>query len=266
MRLVSWDGGFGRVEGEAVVPMGVDLIDYLRTGRASDGDPLSLADLALAAPVRSPEKIVCIGLNYRDHAAETGGDVPEVPVLFAKFVNSLIGPGAAIMIPPAAQKVDYEAELAVVIGKTAREVDASDALSYVGGYSCANDVSARDLQFESTQWTRGKAIDTFLPLGPWLVTPDEVDDPQGLAIGCRIGDEVLQDSSTENMVFGVAELVSFVSQTMTLVPGDVICTGTPAGVGFARSPARYLEDGDEVTVSIEGIGDLTNQVRRHQAA
>jgi 2,4-didehydro-3-deoxy-L-rhamnonate hydrolase len=266
MRLVSWEGGFGRVEGDAVVPMGADLINFLRTGRTIDGEPLALAGLELAAPVRSPQKIVCIGLNYRDHAAETGGDVPEVPVLFAKFVNSLIGAGAAIVVPPVAQKIDYEAELAVVIGKTARGVDTSEALYYVGGYTCANDVSARDLQFESTQWTRGKAIDTFLPLGPWLVTPDEIGDPQRLAIGCRIGDEVLQDSSTENMVFGVAELVSFVSQTMTLVAGDVICTGTPAGVGFARSPARYLKDGDEVTVSIEGIGDLTNPVRRLRGA
>jgi 2,4-didehydro-3-deoxy-L-rhamnonate hydrolase len=263
MRLVSWRGGFGRVEGDAVVPMGADIIDYLTTGDHDDDEPAPIADLSPTAPVPRPEKIVCIGLNYADHAAETGGEVPEAPVLFAKFPNSLIGPGEAIEVPDAASaKVDYEAELAAVIGKEAREVPEADALAHVAGYMCANDISARDLQFASSQWTHGKAIDTFLPTGPWLVTSDEIADPQKLAIGCRVGDEVLQDSNTSNMIFTVAQLVSFISQTMTLGPGDLICTGTPAGVGFVREPSRYLRPGEKVTVSVEGIGDLTNPVRR----
>jgi 2-keto-4-pentenoate hydratase/2-oxohepta-3-ene-1,7-dioic acid hydratase in catechol pathway len=263
MRLVSWRGGFGRVEGDAVVPMGADVVDYLTTGDHDDGQPVPNIELTPTGPVPRPEKIVCIGLNYADHAAETGGEVPGAPVLFAKFPNSLIGPGEAIEVPrAAAAKVDYEAELAAVIGREASEVSEDEALAHVAGYMCANDISARDLQFASSQWTHGKAIDTFLPTGPWLVTADEIGDPQKLAIGCRVGDEVVQDSNTSNMIFTVAQLVSFISQTMTLVPGDVICTGTPAGVGFVREPSRYLHPGEEVTVSIEGIGDLTNPVRR----
>ncbi len=262
MRLVSFVGGFGRIEGDSVVPMGIDLVAYLGGTQPKDGSPRALAGLRLAAPVTHPEKIICVGLNYRDHAAESGQPVPEQPVLFAKFRNSLIGPGAAILLPRfAPTQVDYEAELAVVIGRPARRVSASAALDYVAGYTCANDVSARDLQMRGGQWLHGKAVDTFLPLGPWLVTADEIADPQKLRIRCSIDGEVLQDSSTREMVFGVAELVSFISQTVTLSPGDVISTGTPPGVGSARKPPRYLRAGDQVTVSIEGIGDLTNPVK-----
>lgn len=261
MRLVSFDGGFGRVEGDSVIPMGSDLVAYLRGERPEAGPPRPLASVRLAAPVSRPEKIICVGLNYRDHAAESGQPVPEEPVLFSKFCNSLIGPGAPIRLPSAAPMlVDYEAELAFVIGRTARRVSTSTALEYVAGYTCANDVSARDLQTRGGQWLHGKAVDTFLPLGPWLVTSDEIVDPQKLRIRCSINGEVLQDSSTKEMVFGVAELVSFISQTITLSPGDVISTGTPPGVGAARKPPRYLKAGDNVTVSIEGIGDLTNPV------
>lgn len=261
MRLVSFDGGFGRLEGDSVIPMGYDLVAYLSSGEAKDGHPTALAEVRFAAPITRPEKIICVGLNYRDHAAESGQPVPEVPVLFAKFRNSLIGPGDPIRLPMAAPSlVDYEAELAVVIGRPARRVSTSTALEYVAGYTCANDVSARDLQMRGGQWLRGKAVDTFLPLGPWLVTSDEVADPQKLRIRCSINGEVLQDSSTKEMVFGVAELVSFISQTITLSPGDVILTGTPPGVGTARKPPRYLKAGDRVTVSIEGIGELTNPV------
>jgi 2-keto-4-pentenoate hydratase/2-oxohepta-3-ene-1,7-dioic acid hydratase in catechol pathway len=261
MRLVSYDGGFGRWEGDVVVPMGPSLIDYLRTGDGADEDPKAVSELRLRAPLPRPEKIVCIGLNYEDHAAEQGVAIPDEPVLFAKFPNSVIGHLEDIRVPPVAKKVDYEAELGVVIGRTCSSVSEDDALSYVAGYMCMNDVTARDLQFSSPQWMRGKAIDTFLPTGPYMTTSDEVDDPQSLAIRCLIGDEVLQDSSTAKMAFSVAQLISFISQTITLEAGDMIATGTPAGVGFAREPSRYLADGEEVSVEIERLGRLTNRVR-----
>jgi 2-keto-4-pentenoate hydratase/2-oxohepta-3-ene-1,7-dioic acid hydratase in catechol pathway len=262
VRLVSFDGGFGRVEGDAVVPMGDDLAGYLRTGRAADGEPRPLASVALRAPVGRPEKVICVGLNYRDHAAESGAALPDEPVLFPKFANSVVGPGEEIVVPAATEQPDYEAELGVVIGRRTRLVDEADALDHVAGYTCMNDVSARDLQARSSQWMLGKAVDTFLPCGPWVVTPDEVPDPQDLDIRCCVNGEVLQDSSTAQMVFGVATLVAYISRTITLEPGDLIATGTPPGVGMARTPPRWLRDGDEVTVEIEGIGSLTNVVRR----
>jgi 2-keto-4-pentenoate hydratase/2-oxohepta-3-ene-1,7-dioic acid hydratase in catechol pathway len=261
MKLVNFEGGFGRVEGDSVVPMGQDMFAYLGGAQRIETDPRALSGLRLLAPVTRPEKIICVGLNYRDHAAESGQPVPEQPVLFAKYRNSLIGPGASIKLPRAApERVDYEAELAVVIGRPASRVDASSALEYVAGYTCANDVSARDLQSRGGQWVHGKAIDTFLPLGPWLVTTDEIGDPQRLRIRCTVSGEVLQDSNTKQMVFGVAELISFISQTISLTTGDIIITGTPPGVGTARTPPRFLRAGDTVTVNIEGIGDLTNPV------
>lgn len=261
MKLVNFEGGFGRVEGDSVVPMGKDMLAYLGGAQQVEAEARALSGLRLLAPVTRPEKIVCVGLNYRDHAAESGQPVPEQPVLFAKYSNSLIGPGASIKLPKAApDSVDYEAELAVVIGRPASRVAASSALDYVAGYTCANDVSARDLQSRGGQWVHGKAIDTFLPLGPWLVTTDEIGDPQRLRISCTVNGDVLQDSNTRQMVFGVAELISFISQTISLAPGDIIITGTPPGVGFARKPPRFLRAGDDVTVSIEGIGELANPV------
>jgi 2-keto-4-pentenoate hydratase/2-oxohepta-3-ene-1,7-dioic acid hydratase in catechol pathway len=212
-------------------------------------------------PIERPGKIVCVGLNYRDHAEEQGAPLPEAPLLFAKWQNALIGPGEAILIPPIVTKCDYEAELGVVIGARVRNASPDNALDSVAGYTCVNDVSARDLQFRSSQWLLGKAIDGFLPMGPWLVTPDEVPDPQTLRIRCEVGGETLQDSSTAQMIFGVAELIAFVTRTISLEPGDVIATGTPPGVGMARTPPRWLRDGDEVTVEIERIGSLTNAVR-----
>jgi 2,4-didehydro-3-deoxy-L-rhamnonate hydrolase len=262
VKLVSFDGGFGRVEDDAVVPMGDDLHEYLRTGRATDGAPRALADVVLRAPIGRPEKVVCVGLNYRDHAAESGAAIPEEPVLFPKFANSVVGPGDEICVPAATDEPDYEAELGVVIGRRARLVDEADALGHVAGYTCMNDVSARDLQMQSSQWMLGKAVDTFLPCGPWIVTTDEIPDPQDLDIRCSVNGEVLQDSSTSQMVFGVATLVAFISRTITLEPGDLIATGTPPGVGFARTPPRWLRDGDEVTIEIGHIGSLTNVVRR----
>jgi 2-keto-4-pentenoate hydratase/2-oxohepta-3-ene-1,7-dioic acid hydratase in catechol pathway len=261
MRLISYDGGFGRLEGDAVIPMGDDLVSYLETGRAADGDPVRVDQLRPRPPVLRPGKVICVGLNYRDHAQETGQAIPDEPVLFAKFANSVVGSGDTIDVPALVEQPDYEAELGVVIGRTAHRVDASDALDHVAGYTCVNDVSARDLQFRSSQWLLGKAIDGFLPVGPWIVTADEVGDPQTLGIRCLVNGEIMQDSSTKQMVFGVAELIAFISRTMTLDPGDLIATGTPPGVGMARTPPRWLRDGDVVTVEIERIGALTNTVR-----
>jgi 2-keto-4-pentenoate hydratase/2-oxohepta-3-ene-1,7-dioic acid hydratase in catechol pathway len=262
MKLVSYDGGFGRVEGSDVVPMGDEIVAYLAGGRSDgDGAPISLRELRLRAPIPHPGKIVCVGLNYRDHAEESGQPIPEEPVLFAKYANSVVGPDAPIEIPPTVRQPDFEAELGVVIGRRAHRVNEADALEHVAGYVCVNDVSARDLQFRSSQWLLGKAIDTFLPVGPWIVTADEVGDPQTLGIRCLVNGEVMQDSSTKQMVFGVADLVAFISRTITLEPGDLIATGTPPGVGMARTPPRWLRDGDTVTVEIERIGALTNTVR-----
>jgi 2-keto-4-pentenoate hydratase/2-oxohepta-3-ene-1,7-dioic acid hydratase in catechol pathway len=205
-------------------------------------------------------KIICAGMNYRDHAEETGLAVPERPVLFAKWPNALIGPGEPIVLPSLTAEVDYEAELGVVIGRRSRDLSVEEALDAVGGYVCVNDVSARDLQFADGQWTRAKSLDTFCPVGPRLVAAADIPDPQALRIRCLVNGEALQDSSTANMVFGVAELVAYASRGMMLEPGDLIATGTPAGVGFTRKPPIFLRAGDEVTIDIEGIGALTNPV------
>jgi 2-keto-4-pentenoate hydratase/2-oxohepta-3-ene-1,7-dioic acid hydratase in catechol pathway len=261
VRIVSFDGGFGRLDGEHVIPMGRELLAYLESGEAVDRDPVPMAQVSLTAPVGNPGKIVGVGLNYRDHAEESGEPVPAEPILFAKFANSVIGPGEAIVVPSAAKQPDYEAELGVVIGRTARTVSVDAALGHVFGYTCLNDVSARDLQLGVSQWTRGKAIDTFLPMGPCVVTADEIEDPQALGIRSELNGETMQSSNTSQMVFGVAELVSFISQTLTLSPGDVIATGTPAGVGWTRTPPVFMQDGDEVSIVIDSIGALTNSVR-----
>ena len=211
-------------------------------------------------PIDRPQKIVCIGLNYSDHAGEQGVPLPERPILFAKWPNTLIGPGEPIVVPAISQKVDYEAELGVVIGRQVKGVSADTALEAVAGYVCVNDVSARDLQFGDGQWVRGKSPDTFCPVGPRLVPASEIPDPQALRIRAVLNGETMQDSTTANMVFGVAEIVSFVSQAITLEPGDLIATGTPAGVGAFRDPPVFMQAGDEVTIEIEGIGSLTNPV------
>jgi 2-keto-4-pentenoate hydratase/2-oxohepta-3-ene-1,7-dioic acid hydratase in catechol pathway len=260
MRLVSFDGGFGRLERDLVVPMGADILAYLDGAPVIDGAAVPLTQVRLCAPVPRPGKIVCIGLNYMDHVEETGTEVPSEPAVFAKFANSVIGDGQPIVIPPATNQVDYEVELIAVIGRRARNVMATDALAHVAGYMCGNDVSARDLQTSNAQWTRGKAVDTFLPCGPWLVTADEVEDPQALRLWCEVDGERLQDSNTSRMIWSVAQLVSFLSQTMTLEPGDLISTGTPPGVGQARTPVRFLRPGEEVVVSVERLGALRNPV------
>jgi 2-keto-4-pentenoate hydratase/2-oxohepta-3-ene-1,7-dioic acid hydratase in catechol pathway len=221
---------------------------------------LAEESLQLGPCIQRPEKIICIGLNYRGHAAETGGTIPESPILFPKYVNALAGSNAAIPLSPHAHKYDYEAELAVVIGRRARNVEIDDALNYVLGYCNANDLSARDLQFRTSQWTLGKILDKFLPLGPYLVTADEIRDPQNLCIRCWLNGELRQDSNTSDMVFSVAYLVSYLSQYITLEAGDVICTGTPEGVILGKHGADrvWMKAGDEVTIEIEGLGRLTN--------
>jgi 2,4-diketo-3-deoxy-L-fuconate hydrolase len=213
----------------------------------------------MAVPIPRPGKIVCVGLNYRDHAEEQGAALPEAPLLFAKFTTSLIGPGDPIVIPPIVTKCDYEAELGVVLGATVRQVSRENALEAVAGYVVANDVSARDLQFGDGQWTRGKSPDTFCPVGP-LVPAADVRDPHSLPIRAILNGEVVQDSTTANLVFGVDEVISYASQTATLEAGDLILTGTPAGVGIFRDPPRLLRPGDEITIEIDGVGTLTNPV------
>jgi 2-keto-4-pentenoate hydratase/2-oxohepta-3-ene-1,7-dioic acid hydratase in catechol pathway len=211
-------------------------------------------------PIDRPGKIICVGLNYRDHAEEQGVDLPEEPLLFAKWGTALIGPGEPIVIPPLVTQCDYEAELGVVIGSRVKGVSKENALEAVRGYICANDVSARNLQFSDGQWTRGKSPDTFCPVGPALVPAVDVPDPHDLWIRATVSGEVLQDSSTSNLIFGVDDVISHASQTMMLEPGDLILTGTPAGVGVFRDPQRLLSPGDEVTIEIEGLGALTNPV------
>ena len=206
-----------------------------------------------------PQKIVCVGLNYRDHAEEQGVELPERPLLFAKWPNTLIPSGEPIRIPPISQNVDYEAELGVVIGRVATRVSADDALDFVAGYVVANDVSGRDLQFADGQWVRGKSLDTFLPVGD-LVPKEAVSDPQALPIRAVLNGETMQDSNTSQQIFGVREVIAFVSQAVTLVPGDLIITGTPAGVGAFREPKVWLQPGDEITIEIEGLGSISNPV------
>jgi 2-keto-4-pentenoate hydratase/2-oxohepta-3-ene-1,7-dioic acid hydratase in catechol pathway len=234
--------------------------------RAADSpDTAALNEVELLAPVPRPGKIVAAGVNYATHAAEGKRDAPDHPVLFAKLPTSVIGHGAEIRWSPAlTQAVDFEAELAVVIGKTCRRVDVAEALAHVAGYTCLNDVSARDLQYSDKQFVRAKSLDTFCPTGPWLVTADDIADPQALRVRCLVNGEVMQDASTAEMIFGVAALVSFCSQAFTLEPGDVIATGTPSGVGWFRDPKRLLKDGDEVVVDIEHVGRLINRCREER--
>jgi 2-keto-4-pentenoate hydratase/2-oxohepta-3-ene-1,7-dioic acid hydratase in catechol pathway len=211
-------------------------------------------------PLFTPRNVICIGLNYKDHAAEGGVPLPEKPVVFAKLNGCMIGPNAPIILPPDTQQVDYEAELAVVIGRRCRGASKSEALNYVAGYTCLNDVSARDFQFGDNQWVRAKSQDTFGPMGPYLVTSVEIPDPQTLPIRCVVNGQILQESNTSKMIFGVRELIWFISRGITLEPGDVISTGTPHGVGFARKPPIFLKAGDQVVVEIDGVGRLSNPV------
>jgi 2-keto-4-pentenoate hydratase/2-oxohepta-3-ene-1,7-dioic acid hydratase in catechol pathway len=241
---------------------GEELLDLARQAVAGARAQqwLSLAASQLVAPVPDPGKIICIGLNYRDHAAEAGLPIPAEPVVFAKLGNTVNGPYSQVPLPAASEQIDYEAELGVVMGRTCKGVKEADALGYVAGYLAVNDVSARDVQSRNGQWVLGKSPDGFAPMGPALVTADEAGDPQELDVRTRIGDEILQSSSTREMIFPVAALISFLSEFITLEPGDVIATGTPAGVGGAHKPPRWLRAGETVRVEIPGLGALANEM------
>ncbi len=239
-------------------------VDRLRVAIGGDVFPRQrpIAALRLLPPIPRPRKIVAVGRNYREHAAEESAALPEAPLLFAKLPTALVGDGATVTWSAAlTTQVDYEAELAVVIGRTARNVPLEAALDHVLGYSCLNDVSARDLQALDGQWTRAKSLDTFCPMGPWVVTADEIPDPGALRIRCRVNGGVRQDESTAALVHGIAELITYCSRSFTLEPGDVIATGTPGGVGVFRDPPLFLEDGDVIEVEIERIGTLRNRCR-----
>jgi 2-keto-4-pentenoate hydratase/2-oxohepta-3-ene-1,7-dioic acid hydratase in catechol pathway len=281
MRLITFDDGSGPqagiLVGEDVVPVSalnapassvkgllqaLDADALLGLGERAEGarDRIALSGVRLLAPVPNPEKIICLGLNYRDHAEESGQEIPAAPLWFGKFANSLIGSGQDIVLPSAhPDYVDYEAELAVVIGRTANRVEEADALSYVAGAMPFNDVSARDLQLQNPLWTSGKAVDTFAPCGPALDTLDEAGDLGSLALRTRINGEVVQEGNTSNLIFSVAAAIAWLSRTITLVPGDIIATGTPAGVGGPQG--IFLRDGDTVEVEVDRLGVLSNPVR-----
>ena len=267
------------VEGDRVATLAVDgaaTVDELIAAgpvaweaarvvaRAALEDGEALEPGMLDAPLKSPSKIACVGLNYHDHARETGMAAPERPLIFAKFPSSLVGPGAAIEWPDGlTEQVDWEVELAVVIGRRIRHASEREALEAIFGYTAANDVSARDLQFADQQWVRAKSIDSFCPLGPVIVTPDEFGDPQEKRLVTRVNGETMQDSTTAEMIFSVAEIVSFLSRACTLETGDLILTGTPWGVGGFRDPPVFLKPGDTVEVEVEGVGVLANNVGRN---
>lgn len=221
-----------------------------------------ISDVKLEAPVLNPSKIICVGHNYREHILEMKRELPEFPVVFAKYPNTIIGPQDDIPHYPISDQLDYEAEFVFVVGKRARNVSQADALNYVAGYTIANDVTYRDIQRRTLQWMQGKAVDGSAPMGPWLVTTDELPDPSGLEVVLTVNGEERQRSNTANLVFTVPRLVEFLSGLMTLEPGDVILTGTPGGVGVARDPQVFLKDGDVVRIEIDKIGALENKVKR----
>jgi len=233
----------------------------------SDFDPATigflypLSEVKVKPPIPNPSKIVCVGLNYADHCREQNWEIPTSPVLFAKFPTTIVGYGDPIHWPPeSSQQVDYEAELAVVIGREARHLNAEQAYDYIGGYMNANDISARDVQFTDKQWVRGKSFDTFCPTGPYLVTHDEIGDPHQLSIRCWVNGELRQESNTNQLVFKIPFLIAFISKTCTLLPGDILCTGTPGGVGLFSEPPVFLQPGDVVEVEVDKLGRLRNAV------
>lgn len=281
MRLVTFRRRGGEPEAGAVVRDQVvslagagfrDLFAVLAGGAAAKAKienwiyhppqdaSVALETVELLAPIPRPPKLICVGLNYRDHALETKMEIPKRPTIFAKFSNAVTGPGSPIILPKNSTQPDYEAEFAFVIGPGGRHIAANDWAKHVFGYTIVNDVSARDFQMATSQWLVGKTFDTFAPMGPHIVSTDEIADPHALDISLRINGETLQSSNTRELIFKIPELVEYLSSVMTLEPGDVVSTGTPAGVGFARKPPRYLKPGDEVIVSVAGIGELRNPV------
>ena len=260
------DVRLGLIQAERLIPIDFngDMIDFIKSGQGPEtrGKSVSLDGVKWAPSVPRPSKIIALGLNYRDHAEESKGKIPEAPLVFAKFPNSLIGHNDEITWDMnVTMKVDFEAELAVIIGKSIYDCPESEAMDAVFGYTCANDVSARDLQFGDGQWVRGKSLDSFCPLGPWVVTADELPDPHSLKIRCILNGRLMQDSHTGSMIFKLPSLISFLSRHFTLFPGDIILTGTPSAVGAFREPSVYMKDGDEVGVEIERVGRLVNTCR-----
>lgn len=234
-------------------------LESARALLTGDGERLRLDEVQLLAPVLKPGKILCVGLNYRDHAIESKMEIPEVPTIFLKLPNAVTGPGADIVLPGKVAQPDYEAEFAAVVGRGGRNIHREDWKRHILGYTILNDVSARDVQLATSQWTLGKSFDTFAPMGPAIVTRDEIEDPHNLDIQLSIGDDVLQHSNTRHLIFKLPELVEYLSGILPLEPGDVISTGTPAGVGLGRTPKRWLKPGEEIAIRIEGIGELRNR-------
>jgi 2-keto-4-pentenoate hydratase/2-oxohepta-3-ene-1,7-dioic acid hydratase in catechol pathway len=276
MRFITFEQGGNRHAGiflkDQVVSLETagfsDLLSVLQGGTeafrkveaftATAPTTIPLASVKLCAPIPDSPKILCMGLNYRDHAKEANLEVPKYPVIFAKYTNTVIGTGDNIVLPKNSRKPDYEAEFGFVIGRRARHVKAENWRDYVFGYMNCNDVSARDYQMSVSQWTMGKNFDTFAPMGPYLVSADEIEDPHNLNVSLTLNGETMQSSNTRELIFKIPETVAFLSSVMTLEPGDVVLTGTPSGVGFSRKPPRWLLPGDEVVVRVEGLGELRN--------
>ena len=255
-----WDNGFKDVL--SIVAGGAVAREKVEGWLVSppEGSIVRVEDVKLRAPLMRPPKIICVGLNYRDHAEESKMEIPSVPTIFCKFPTSVIGPGESIVLPRNSTKPDYEGEFAFIVGRRGRHVPAAAWRDYVFGYTILNDVSARDVQMATTQWMMGKTFDTFSPFGPALVTADEVADPHALDISTSIGGDTLQHSNTRNLIFKIPQLIEHLSSVFTLEPGDIVSTGTPAGVGFSKTPPRWLKPGDEVIVRVEGLGELRNPV------
>lgn len=281
MRFVTFEidghAHAGVLSGDSVVDLTAagfpTLRDFIERGdltRSHGGEPIPesakggakihLSRVKLIAPIPKPRKLICVGLNYLDHAKETGAELPKVPTIFNKFATSVIGPGDNIVLPKVSHAPDYEAELAFVIGRGGRHIAAENWAEHVFGYTIVNDISARDYQKATSQWLMGKTFDTFAPMGPWIVSADEIADPHALDIQLDINGETLQNSNTRELIFKIPELIAFLSSVFTLEPGDIVSTGTPAGVGFTRNPPRFLRAGEQVTVKIAGIGELTNPI------
>jgi 2-keto-4-pentenoate hydratase/2-oxohepta-3-ene-1,7-dioic acid hydratase in catechol pathway len=254
-------------------PLGfTTLLDFIEAGPKSLEDARSLAqessastqprlsEVRLLAPIPRPRKLLCVGLNYRDHAKETNSPIPDVPTIFNKLATAVIGPGDKIVLPKVSKSPDYEAEFAFVIGRGGRHIRGEGWPNHVFGYTIVNDVSARDYQRATTQWLMGKTFDTFAPMGPWIITADEIPDPHNLDVQIEINGEMLQNSNTRELIFKIPDLIAFLSSVFTLEPGDIVSTGTPAGVGVARKPPRFLQPGDDVRVKIPAIGELRNPV------
>ncbi len=262
-----WQDGLHETTTKQLLAAGPTAVDkvFKQAREALDASPdaagvLRAASVEIGPPIPDPDKIICIGLNYADHANEAGLARTEVPLFFAKFRNSLTGPTSPIVLPRVSNQIDYEGELAVIMGMRCKEVSEQEALQYVAGYSIMNDVSARDLQMRTSQFIAGKALDTFAPMGPGMVLASALPNPQSLMLTTRVNGQVVQHASTATMIFSVAAIISFLSSLMTLEPGDIIATGTPSGVGFKRTPPLFLRDGDVAEVEIEGIGQLHNPV------